>query len=93
MSFNMLTNDELDILIEALDDWTKSGEAGFIMSSLLEASFAEKTGRDPKKIIQQDREKLSAQVKNRERKATLLKAKLIQMQEAMMDRRPDAVNG
>lgn len=85
----MLNYDELEILMEALDSWMIKDRAGNLISSLFDKLLARDVDDDKKKKIDQEIEENSKRMiqdeKDRGRKTIIIKAKLIQLQEKLLD--------
>lgn len=83
-----LTQEELNILIDAADAWINAGEASFAMGEIMGTMLG---SQDPtlkdkiKKDMVFEREKHNQQKEYRKRTATIIKAKLILAQQKMMD--------
>ena len=83
-----LTDKDLEVLIEAMDSWVMGGLASLMTSSLMKSCLVRNDPVAQEKFMQEQRreqEKYDRAVQGRKRTATLLKAKLIMMQEKVMD--------
>lgn len=77
-----LTATDMKILIEAMDAWINKGTAGEIMAMMLGGMMAE--DKDAFLIAQEEKQaKRDEEIKDRQRAATLLKAKLIMLEEEL----------
>lgn len=75
---NTLNDEDIRILVEALDAWINRNASGEIMGDLLEAVLSEKGDRTDAKAKQAERREKARQEKLLDQEtATLLKAKLI----------------
>lgn len=82
-----LTEEEINILIEAMDSWISKDSTGEFMSEILGALLTDKMTDEGKEKLKQDRhiEKIKRDQSRREReeKAILMKAKLIQIRKLL----------
>lgn len=76
----MLTSDDIDLLLEAIDAWEREPNGTALISSLMGFSIA-KDESDAKKHMIDKMETAKIAIGKRYRRAILLKAKLIQMQD------------
>jgi hypothetical protein len=78
-----LANEEIEILLEALESWESKGSAGRLMSSMMTGLMSKNLSeREQKELEERDRqaeEKYAFEVKARRNKSVLLQAKLIRM--------------
>jgi len=85
MDTNTLTSEDLDILIEGLDAWISKGFAGEMMGDIL-GSILIKEGDNPEGYAKMKHEremkvqKRKQEERVRTRQATILKAKLYELQ-------------
>lgn len=79
-----LTTEDIDILIQALDAWIDSGLAGELVGDILSAALTKDGDPEQKAHFEGQREKARQKHKQtaeqRKRTATILKAKLYQIQ-------------
>jgi len=80
-----LEEKEVAILVEALDAWVSKDLSGFMMSSLLGGLLNKDDPEARKKELEREKVKLENDTESRKKKAIILKAKLFQYQELLMD--------
>ena len=75
-----LTTAEIDVLIEALDDWESRGLMGVMMGSLLTGLVEkDKTKEDRARAVDEEMAQFQREKKGRKEQSILLKAKLISL--------------
>jgi len=82
----VLTREDMIILIEAVDSWVYKDTPGEIMTSLLEVVVSKgEENAEKRKLDRETRRRQSQELQeHRQETATLLKAKLIQLKNSMM---------
>lgn len=82
----MLTRDDFDILLKALDLWAdepNSIRAKKALTAVIVAKLSGKSNKDITALVDTAHEELTREVKVRQEQAVLLKARLIQMRDQM----------
>jgi hypothetical protein len=80
MEYN-LTNEEIDLLIEAMDSWANRHTTGEIIGGMLEAMLGDKATPEAKAKFEHDRATKKIEQRLDQDTATLLKAKLIRIRQ------------
>jgi len=85
-----LETKEVEVLIESLDAWITKDNTSSMLGSMLLLSMSDDKEK-AKAEIRSEHEKERIEQEKRKRKATMLKAKLFQYQESLMDEKSDVV--
>lgn len=83
----MLDEKEIEILLEALDDWVESVQRKDAMGSLLSGLFVVGRGEDAQKTwqssVEKDAVEAKTQTKIRQEQVIFIKAKLLKMRDSI----------
>lgn len=87
----MLDYNEIEILVEALNSWIEKDKGSKIFSTMMEDMLIKNVSPAAREKAKQEIKKyhddMQREERERHRKATMLKAKLFQLQEKIMDKK------